>query len=163
VLTAGQRHEQVALEALLDQGAVRRRAAADGACGPAGWPATRATAAGQPVISSLPPIRQKNGPACGRPKRVFGKRPPAQLPGQCRTEAPTRRRVVPAPRSNGRRLTEFRWLLIRSVGQRFSYHADGLPVLRLGDAPQAGTALTFYADKIQPHDQQRFRQKSVEL
>jgi len=47
VLTGGERHEQIALEALLDQGAIRHpdRGGADLACGRGGRPATRATAA----------------------------------------------------------------------------------------------------------------------
>ena len=48
VLTGGERHEQIALEALLERGAVRRPGGAGRACGRGGWPATRATAARPP-------------------------------------------------------------------------------------------------------------------
>ena len=48
VLTAGERHEQVALEALLDHGAIAVPAGAVLGCGHGVWPATRATAAPPP-------------------------------------------------------------------------------------------------------------------
>ncbi len=49
VLTGGERHEQTALEALLDRGAIRRPGGAALVCGRADWPATRATAARPPA------------------------------------------------------------------------------------------------------------------
>jgi transposase len=46
--TGGERHEQVALEALLDRGAIRRPGGSGLACGRGARPATRATAARPP-------------------------------------------------------------------------------------------------------------------
>jgi hypothetical protein len=49
VLTGGERHEQIALEALLDQGAIRRPGRGRPACAPGAWQATRATPARPPA------------------------------------------------------------------------------------------------------------------
>ena len=51
VLTGGERHEQVALEALLDQGAIRRPGRGDRGCDPGGPPETKAIVARPPAAA----------------------------------------------------------------------------------------------------------------